>query len=58
MNEEADQLDKPKTRNSSKLYDIRVCKEHIDDNFADLLTKPMSRPKHDSHTRAKWDQAH
>ena len=51
------QLVKPKTRNSSKFYDVMMCKVHIDDNIADSFTKPMSRPKHDSHTRAKWDQA-
>ena len=33
--------------------DVRMCKVHTDDNIADPLTKPMPRPKHDSHTRAK-----
>jgi hypothetical protein len=33
--------------------DIRMCKVHTDDNIADPLTKPMPRPKHESHTRAK-----
>ena len=32
---------------------VRMCKVHTDDNIADPLTKPMPRPKHDSHTRAK-----
>ena len=32
---------------------VRMCTMHTDDNIADPLTKPMPRPKHDSHTRAK-----
>ena len=33
--------------------DVRMCKVHTNDNIADLLTKLMPRPKHESHTRAK-----
>ncbi|CAM8894310.1 unnamed protein product [Rhodiola kirilowii] len=33
--------------------EIKMCKVHTDDNIADPLTKPMPRPKHESHTRAK-----
>ena len=33
--------------------DVRMCKVHTNDNIADPLTKPLPRPKHDSHTRAK-----
>ena len=33
--------------------DVKLCKIHTDDNIADPLTKPLPRPKHDSHTRAK-----
>ena len=40
-------------RNFVSRGDVRVCKVHTDDNIADPLTKPMPRPKHDCHTRAK-----
>ncbi|XP_047337834.1 uncharacterized protein LOC124941538 [Impatiens glandulifera] len=33
--------------------DIRMCKVHTDNNIANPLTKHMSTPKHESHTRAK-----
>ena len=32
-----------------KEEDINICKEHMDLNVADLLTKPLPRAKHDKH---------
>ena len=32
-----------------KVGDIEICKIHTDLNVADLLTKPVSRAKHDQH---------
>ena len=32
--------------------DVKICKIHTDLNVADLLTKPLTQPKHEAHTRA------
>ena len=32
--------------------DIKLCKIHTDANVTDPLTKPLSQPKHEAHTRA------
>jgi hypothetical protein len=32
--------------------DIKLCKVHTETNFADPLTKPLSQPRHEAHTRA------
>ena len=32
--------------------DVKVCKILIDDNVADLLTKPLARAKHESHAHS------
>ena len=32
--------------------DVKICRVHIDDNVADLLTKPLPQSKHDNHTRS------
>ena len=32
--------------------DIKLCKIHTDANVTDSLTKPLSQPKHEAHTRA------
>ena len=36
-------------RDQVKEGDIEICKIHTDLNVADLLTKPLSRAKHDQH---------
>ena len=36
-------------RDQVKEGDIDICKIHTDMNFADPLTKPLSRAKHDQH---------
>ena len=32
--------------------DVKICKVHTDLNVADPLTKPLTQPKHEAHTRA------
>jgi hypothetical protein len=32
--------------------EIKICKIHTDLNVANPLTKPLSQPKHEAHTRA------
>lgn len=32
--------------------DVKICKVHMDLNIADSLTKPLTQPKHEAHTRA------
>jgi hypothetical protein len=32
--------------------EVKVCKVHMDHNVADLLTKPLSQPKHEAHMRS------
>ena len=32
--------------------DVKICRVLINDNVADPLTKPLSKPKHESHTRS------
>ena len=31
--------------------DVKICKVHTDLNIADPLTKPLTQPKHEVHTR-------
>ena len=32
--------------------DVKICKVNTDLNVADPLTKPLTQPKHEAHTRA------